>query len=88
MYGVGESKTSNTAATSAISIIAESNQIITIDVSVYGGRVLIIYSTHWKCFMIVVLGSTAATAWPNRYRDIEGRDLPESGSVWKPNGRT
>jgi hypothetical protein len=46
MYGVGESKTSNTAATSAISIIAESNQIITIDVSVYGGRVLIIYSTH------------------------------------------
>ena len=35
MHGLGESKTSNTAATSAISIITESNKIITIDVSVY-----------------------------------------------------
>ena len=52
MYGVGESKTSNTAATSAISIIAESNQIITIDVSVCMVVVVdelsySIYSTHF-----------------------------------------
>ena len=33
VYAIGESKSSNTAAISAISIITESNKIITIDVS-------------------------------------------------------